>query len=108
MLRAAKICPMHGCPNPQPCAEHTPRPWAGQGTGGSRGYGWAWTKTRVAVLKRDRRRCCECGAPATDVHHRVARVNGGTDDLENLISLCAECHHKVTARQAATARRGQR
>jgi 5-methylcytosine-specific restriction protein A len=55
-----------------------------------------WAKVRAAQLARSPV-CEECGAaPASDVHHRVARSAGGTDDPANLLSLCGECHHRAT------------
>ena len=35
---------------------------------------------------------------ATEVHHIVALRDGGTNDLDNLMSLCKTCHSKRTAR----------
>lgn len=32
-----------------------------------------------------------------DVHHIVAVDDGGTDDPDNLLTLCRDCHKKVTA-----------
>jgi len=34
---------------------------------------------------------------ATEVHHVKAKADGGTDDLENLVSICRDCHDKATA-----------
>lgn len=34
--------------------------------------------------------------PATEVDHIVALVNGGADDVDNLQSLCADCHKDKT------------
>lgn len=52
-------------------------------------------RTRREVLARDRHRC---RAPGCDhrrfleVHHVVPRARGGTNDPENLITLCSACH----------------
>jgi 5-methylcytosine-specific restriction endonuclease McrA len=43
------------------------------------------------VLARDGWRC-GCGARATRVHHVVALIDGGTDDMTNLRSVCVTCH----------------
>ncbi len=49
--------------------------------------------TRRQVLKRDDYRCTVCGATEhLEVHHIVARADGGTNDLENLVTLCMACH----------------
>ena len=55
-----------------------------------------------AVNLRDRRSCQEilpdgiiCGATwSLDIHHIVEREHGGTDELENLITLC-KAHHQA-------------
>jgi len=39
--------------------------------------------------------CQECGNDnynILQVHHKIERCNGGTDDLKNLILLCPNCH----------------
>ena len=62
-----------------------------------RGYGYAWQKLRKLVLQRDDYLCQECYrnkklTPATDVDHIKPKSAGGTDDPENLQSLCKGCH----------------
>ena len=49
---------------------------------------------RTDVLKRDNYTCVNCGQTGTElhVHHIVARAEGGTNDLTNLVTLCASCH----------------
>ncbi len=45
------------------------------------------------VLERDGWRCQGCGSSKDlQVHHMRARSKLGDDSLENLISLCANCH----------------
>jgi hypothetical protein len=55
---------------------------------------------RRAAMQRDQRRCrvpgC-CNATFVDVHHLTARADGGGDDIENLIALCA-AHHRAAHR----------
>ncbi len=59
--------------------------------------GHAWGVIRKRILRRD------CGlyqlcqkrdrlSLATEVDHIVALINGGTDDDDNLQSLCRDCH----------------
>lgn len=67
-----------------------------------RGYGHAWRKLREKVLQRDGYVCVmhsKQGAvvAATDVDHIVAKENGGTDEMDNLQSLCRACHKEKTA-----------
>jgi 5-methylcytosine-specific restriction protein A len=57
-------------------------------------------RLREVVLYRDGHRCQRCGSPDTTthrlhVHHVVARAEGGTDSLDNLVTLCALCHPQV-------------
>lgn len=52
-----------------------------------------WKRARKEVLERDQHECQQCGATdASHVHHKTPVSEGGSDDLENLITLCAECH----------------
>ncbi len=50
---------------------------------------------RAAVLARDRHQCRTpgCGsARFLEVHHVVPRAKGGTNHVENLVTLCSRCH----------------
>ena len=55
-------------------------------------------RVRFQVLARDGFRCQYCGAASTDdgirleVDHILPRANGGTDDLDNLITACHICN----------------
>lgn len=50
-------------------------------------------KTRRAVYARDGYVCALCDSTKyLQVHHCVKRSQGGTDSLQNLICLCADCH----------------
>ena len=53
---------------------------------------------RRQVFERDSRRCVDCGKLETwenfHLHHKKARSLGGDWSLENLATLCAECHAK--------------
>jgi len=49
---------------------------------------------RRRVLDRDGWRCQMCGSTAElQVHHLRFRGRLGSDTLDNLIVLCAGCHH---------------
>ena len=43
--------------------------------------------------------CEACERVACDVHHVVYRSHGGSDDINNLVGLCRECHDKAHARK---------
>lgn len=50
------------------------------------------------ILKLFNFRCALNPAHANPiVHHIIPRGVGGTDELENLIPLCAKCHGKIHA-----------
>lgn len=53
-------------------------------------------RTRMEVLKRDRFTCSYCGHHPPDVllevDHIVPRAAGGSDDMANLITACADCN----------------
>jgi DEAD/DEAH box helicase domain-containing protein len=74
-------------------------------------YGPDWPRLRDAVRARDGYRCRVCGQPESDcsatlgknrqheVHHKVPfRAFGSATEanrLDNLVTLCPTCHHKV-------------
>lgn len=69
---------------------------------------------RERVLERDSFRCSgrflggECSA-VLDVHHILPRDEGGTDDEDNLLTLCHRHHPVLEAlRRAILKRRGWR
>lgn len=48
------------------------------------------------LLVQTGRRCCLCGElHIIQVHHIVPLEKGGTDEIDNAIPLCANCHEKV-------------
>jgi HNH endonuclease len=50
---------------------------------------------RKRVLERDEHKCCKCGRPdALHIHHLLAVMDGGTDDDDNLKTLCKPCHRE--------------
>lgn len=65
-----------------------------------------WRRLRKVVYERDAWTCQECGARCLNTsdsrskpklkiqaHHILPRRYGGTDALENLVTLCMSCHH---------------
>ena len=61
------------------------------------GFNYGYSCRREAVLHRDGYTCQCCGKKnrRLEVHHIIFRSNGGTDDENNLITLCEGCHKKV-------------
>ena len=52
-----------------------------------------WERVRRQALERDGHRCRECGKPGRlEVHHLLHLQSGGTNELENLRTLCRSCH----------------
>lgn len=53
----------------------------------------AWQRVRREVLERDGYRCTRCGrAGRLEVDHIRPVYAGGSDDLDNLRTLCRGCH----------------
>ena len=67
--------------------------------GYQKGFNYGYSSRREAILHRDNYTCQCCGKKncRLEVHHIKFKSNGGTDDEENLITLCKECHDGVHA-----------
>ena len=71
---------------------------------------------RRKVFMRDGHRCQGSGCRSTrflEVHHRLPRAHGGSDQPDNLVTLCSRCHrfahqHRHRHPQAAGATGGER
>jgi len=63
-------------------------------------------KVRWQVLARDAFTCHYCGRRPPEVplevDHKIALADGGTDELENLISACTECNRGKGAQSITT------
>ena len=71
-----------------------------------------WEDIRARALARDQHRCSgrflggECSA-ILDVHHILPAAEGGTDELDNLLTVCHRHHPTLEAlRRAILKRRG--
>ena len=54
-----------------------------------------WANRRQNILRRDNYVCQECGSDNADslhVHHKTPLSEGGSNNSENLVTLCSECH----------------
>ncbi len=61
-----------------------------------------WQKQRLLVLRRDCYTCHYCGNPgANEVDHVIARVNGGGDEMSNLVACCRQCNLKKGKKEQA-------
>ena len=67
--------------------------------GYQKGFNYGYSSRREAILHRDNYTCKCCGKKncRLEVHHIKFRRDGGTDDEENLITLCEDCHKGVHA-----------
>lgn len=67
--------------------------------GYQKGFNYGYSSRRSAILHRDNYTCQCCGKKncRLEVHYIKFRSNGGTDDEENLITLCKECHDRIHA-----------
>ena len=55
-------------------------------------------ETRIKALVSCGRRCCICHkfcGNNMEIHHIKAKADGGSDDFENAIPLCFDCHAEV-------------
>lgn len=67
------------------------------------GAEWVRTSKAYREVHPHCERCLRRGqvVDAAAVHHRVAVRDGGTDDWDNLESLCSTCHAVETSRECA-------
>lgn len=57
--------------------------------------GKAYKQLQKAVLERDNFTCRKCGCYTNaPPHHRIKLSQGGSDILDNLETLCLDCHAK--------------
>lgn len=68
-------------------------------------HGRQFEEMRQRALERDGYECQSCGISNSEhikdpelfggglhVHHKTPTTDGGTHDLDNLVTLCADCH----------------
>lgn len=67
--------------------------------GYQQGFNYGYSSRREAILHRDNYTCQCCGKKncRLEVHHIKFKRDGGTDDEENLLTLCEDCHKGVHA-----------
>jgi 5-methylcytosine-specific restriction endonuclease McrA len=56
-----------------------------------------YKKKRAYIYKiiADEDKLCFCGSEADAIHHIRPMIRGGSNQLENLIFICVECHALV-------------
>jgi 5-methylcytosine-specific restriction endonuclease McrA len=61
----------------------------------------SYAKLQRQVLERDGWRCQVCGSMQNlQAHHLKFRSHSGSDEEQNLITLCAECHERMHRKAA--------
>ena len=55
-----------------------------------------WPRIRRKVLRRDKYRCQICGNRGNEVDHIIEIQDGGLSVMENLRTLCHNCHKRKT------------
>ena len=78
---------------------------------GSSSYQDEFAAVKPEVRRRSQGRCEAsagpgCSGAAVHVHHRRRRAQGGTNDLANLLDVCAWCHDFIHAHPAVSYERG--
>lgn len=76
------------------------------GTGSTAADVESWESLREAVFERDGRACRNCGvdfdtgSASLEAHFVVPPLHGGTVGVDNLVTLCRQCH--ATAHESVT------
>ena len=62
-----------------------------------KGLKFGFANTKAFVLNRDKYACqhCKTKQGTLEVHHIIFRSNGGSDEPDNLITLCRNCHREL-------------
>lgn len=67
-----------------------------------------WNSRRKRIYKRDDFKCQDCGARGgpygsaeLHAHHLVPLSAGGTNELDNLITVCAPCHNSLHSKHSS-------
>lgn len=67
--------------------------------GYQKGFNYGFASRKEAVRHRDNYTCQICKAKgknvALEVHHIIFKSQGGTDDEDNLVTLCKKCHNDI-------------
>ena len=65
----------------------------------------SWSDLRQIILEKYHYNCSICGSnEEIDVHHKIPIKDGGTNEIENLIAVCRNCHEKLHHFKLSTVR----
>ena len=77
-----------------------------------KGINYGFANTRAYILFRDSYKCHQCKSKSKnnrlEVHHIIFRENGGSDEPENLITMCKSCHDELHAGKLKLKRQGKK
>ena len=79
-----------------------------------KGINFGYANTKAYILDRDNYKCqnpkCKCKDkhPKLEVHHIIFKRNGGSDEHENLITLCKKCHDDLHEEKVILNLKGKR
>lgn len=48
-----------------------------------------------AVSRKQNGQCYLCGGPIEEIHHIKYQCSGGSDQQQNLVGVCADCHRRI-------------
>ena len=62
-----------------------------------KGLKFGFANTKAFILNRDKYTCqhCKTKQGTLEIHHIIFRSNGGSDEPDNLITLCRQCHRDL-------------
>ena len=64
-----------------------------------KGINYGFANTKAYILNRDNHTCRNCKGKIKDrkleVHHIIFKKNGGSNEQDNLITLCKTCHNEL-------------
>lgn len=108
LVASGSRCQAHAVVQPGSFADSS------RGNRHERGYGNEWSKARLRILQRDGGLCQICLSKGVvnycagrkygaQVDHIIPKFEGGTDDDDNLQTVCVPCHKAKTASESARA-----
>jgi 5-methylcytosine-specific restriction endonuclease McrA len=63
-------------------------------------FNFCWAGIKESIWERDGKKCVKCekelSLEESQTDHILAVINGGSDEKENLQTLCKECHARKT------------
>ena len=77
-----------------------------------KGINYGFANTKAYILNRDNHTCCHCRGKSKqsrlEVHHIIYRKNNGSDEPENLVTLCKACHDGIHEEKITLRKKGKK